>query len=66
MVLLCHSNRFKFPTCANVFASAAIADSGMVYVACNTATLDAEATEAPAPAGENLGQVYAVNPAAHL
>eukprot|EP01147_Barroeca_monosierra_P008364 gene8364-904_t len=51
--------KFKFPTCANVFASAAIADNGMVYFACNTATLSSENDQ-------NLGEVYAINPSLHI
>ncbi|EGD81730.1 hypothetical protein PTSG_02441 [Salpingoeca rosetta] len=61
--------KFKFPTCANVFVSAAIADNGMVYFGCNTATLDADAgpdTDDDDDGSENLGAVYAVNPALHL
>eukprot|EP00043_Microstomoeca_roanoka_P025736 m.9707 g.9707 ORF g.9707 m.9707 type:complete len:402 (-) comp5799_c0_seq1:1466-2671(-) len=52
--------KYKFPTCANVFSSAAIADNGMVYFSCNTATLDANSDS------QNLGEVYAMNPALHL
>lgn len=29
---------FKFPTCAKVFSSAAIADDGMIYFGCDTDT----------------------------
>ncbi|EDQ92802.1 uncharacterized protein MONBRDRAFT_21943 [Monosiga brevicollis MX1] len=55
--------KFKFATCANVFASAAISDSGMVYFACNTATLDAPVA---GDQDENLGILYAINPAKHM
>eukprot|EP00051_Salpingoeca_urceolata_P005069 m.70119 g.70119 ORF g.70119 m.70119 type:complete len:402 (-) comp14039_c0_seq5:151-1356(-) len=55
--------RFRFLTCANVFASPAIADSGMVFAACNSVDL-AAATNSSDPPG--LGQVYAINPSLHL
>ena len=47
--------KWKVRTCANVFASAAIADDGMVYIACNTET---------GPTwGRGVGAVYAIDPA---
>eukprot|EP00045_Choanoeca_perplexa_P009577 m.92673 g.92673 ORF g.92673 m.92673 type:complete len:391 (-) comp14954_c0_seq1:1323-2495(-) len=57
--------KFKFETCANVFASAAIADNGMVFFSCNTATLDL-AGNSTTVEDQNLGVVYAVNPSLHL
>jgi len=48
---------FKFLTCQNVFASAAIADNGMVFIACNTPTGNRQA---------GIGAAYAFNPAKHL
>ena len=48
---------FKFETCANVFASAALADNGMVYIGCNTATGDRK---------PGIGAMYAINPTKHL
>ena len=50
--------RFKFKACEYVFASAAIADSGMVFIACGTPT---DPRAAP-----GIGAVFAVNPAARL
>ena len=48
---------FKFKTCANVFSSAAIADSGMVFINCNTGT----GTREP-----GIGKTYAIDPRRHL
>ena len=48
---------FKFETCANVFASAAIADSGMVYISCNTVTGNRK---------PGIGAAYAIDPRKHM
>jgi outer membrane protein assembly factor BamB len=50
--------KFKIQTCANVFASAAIDDSGRVYITCNTVT-----GGEPWP---GLGEAYAINPKLHF
>ena len=49
--------KFIFGTCANVFSSAAIADNGMIFIACNTVT-----------GGEpwvGVGAVYSIDPSLH-
>jgi len=46
--------KFRFKTCSNVFASPAIADSGMVFVGCNTET-------GPISSG-GVGAMCAINP----
>lgn len=55
---------FVFPTVANVFSSAAIADNGMVYFGCNsvTAVTDSNGHDDDT----NLGVLYAVNPSLHV
>ena len=50
--------KFKIKTCANVFSSAAIADDGMAYIACNTET-------GPTWNETGVGAVYAIDPALH-
>merc|ERR1712232_753246 len=49
--------KFKFKTCANVFSSAAVDDSGRVYISCNTET-------GPTSSG-GVGATYAIDPSAH-
>ena len=52
--------KFKFETCAHVFASPAVADNGMVYVTCNSQTGH------PLDIGAGSGTAYAINPTLHL
>merc|ERR1712232_931809 len=52
--------KFKFKTCAHVFASAAIADNGMVFITCNSETGH------PADSHAGTGVAYAINPTLHL
>jgi outer membrane protein assembly factor BamB len=47
--------RWKKETCANVYASAAISDDGMLYTTCNTGT--------GSTLGKGKGVVYAIDPA---
>ena len=51
--------KWKVKTCDNVFASAAVADDGMVYIACNTET-------GPAWREKGKGAVYALDPAKQM
>ena len=46
--------KFRFKTCANVFSSAAVADTGMIFIGCNTETGPVSST--------GVGSLYAVNP----
>ena len=52
--------KFKFKTCAHVFASAAVADDGMVFVTCNSQTGH------PVDVKAGTGEAYAINPTLHL
>jgi outer membrane protein assembly factor BamB len=51
---------FKFKTCSHVFASAAIADNGMVFITCNSETGH------PYDSLAGTGVAYAINPTLHL
>ena len=51
--------KWKFKTCNNVFSSAALADDGTVFIACNTET-------GPSWQEKGVGAVYRINPARHV
>ena len=51
--------KWKFKTCNNVFSSAALADDGTVFIACNTET-------GPSWQEKGIGAVYRINPSRHV